>query len=94
MAVSITIDNIEKVPETCMECPMFSFNGMSENGQWLFDSVCQAVRLKQMAEGKEVAQGELGWVGEDISQTTEHTGYYAFHHCVDVGTRAKQCPLS
>lgn len=35
-----------------------------------------------------------GWVGESIEHIPGWSGRYSYKHCVELGTRAKQCPLT
>ena len=90
-AMSVLINGI-KMPKECYGCRWFYFDGTScTEPRYLLDARCELVESGQDWYGKD-RRG--GWVGESIEHIPGWTGYYAYKHCVEDGTRAKQCPLS
>lgn len=89
--MSVLIKDME-MPKECHGCRWFCFQGTScTEPRYFLDSRCQLVESGQDWYGKD-RRG--GWVGESIEHIPGWTGYDAYKHCVEDGTRAKQCPLA
>ncbi len=87
--MSILIKGME-MPESCEDCRWFYFQGATcTEPSYLLDSRCE---LKMTNDDWYGFDKHGGWVGEDIDPKNIR-GYYYYHHCVEKGTRAKQCPL-
>ena len=87
--MSILIKGME-MPKNCMECQWYYFqNSTCTNPVYYLDSRCKLIPSGQDWYGYD---GNGGWIGEDIDQENKR-GYYYYHHCVEKGKRAKQCPL-
>jgi len=79
------------MPKECGECRWFRMHGSTcTEPSYYVDSRCELVASGQDWYGEDVMGG---WIGEDIDPD-DKMGYYYYHHCVEVGTRAKQCPLT
>ena len=87
--MAILIKGME-MPKNCMECQWYYFqNSTCTNPVYYLDSRCKLIPSGQDWYGYD---GNGGWIGEDIDQENKR-GYYYYHHCVEKGKRAKQCPL-
>ena len=81
-----------EMPTECHGCRWFYFQGTScTEPKYYLDARCELVESGQDWYGKD-RRG--GWIGESIEHIPGWTGYYSYQHCVEDGTRAKQCPLS
>lgn len=89
--MSVLINGME-MPKECHGCRWFYFQGTScTEPRYFLNARCELVESGQDWYGKD-RRG--GWVGESIEHIPGWTGYYSYKHCVEDGTRAKQCPLS
>lgn len=81
-----------KMPKCCHDCRWFNFEGIScTTPQYLLDARCELVPSGQDWYGEDM---HGGWVGESIEHIPGWSGRYSYKHCVELGTRAKQCPLT
>ena len=96
----VIITNMD-MPEKCEACRWFSFRGAFSHwegeGQpssfWLLDSRCQLLPPEEDWYARDNPDRRSGWVGEDLARKGWLKGYYSYRHCVEGGTRARQCPL-
>lgn len=80
-----------KMPKECGECRWFHFHGETcTTPKYYLDARCELVKSGQDWYGKDVRGG---WIGESIEHIPGWAGYYPHKHCVEMGTRASQCPL-
>ena len=80
-----------EMPESCEKCRWFHFHGMTcTTPKYLLDARCEMVPSGQDWYGKDP---KGGWIGESIEHLPGYGDIYGHKHCVEVGTRAKQCPL-
>ena len=80
-----------KMPKECGECRWFHFHGETcTTPKYYLDARCELVKSGQDWYGKD-SRG--GWIGESIEHIPGWAGYYPYRHCVEMGTRASQCPL-
>ena len=87
--MSVLIKGME-MPKSCEECRWFYFQGtLCIDPPYHLDARCKLIPPTQDWYGYD---RNGGWVGDDIDPD-KTMGYYYYHHCVQKGTRAKQCPL-
>lgn len=80
-----------KMPKECGECRWFHFHGETcTSPKYYLDARCELVKSGQDWYGKD-SRG--GWVGKSISHLPGYGDYYTDEHCVEIGTRANNCPL-
>ena len=80
-----------KMPKECGECRWFYFNGETcTTPKYYLDARCKLIESGQDWYGKNI---NGGWVGKDISNLPGYGGRYPHKHCVEVGTKADNCPL-
>ena len=80
-----------KMPKECGECRWFHFLGETcTTPKYYLDARCELVKSGQDWYGKD-SRG--GWVGKSISHLPGYGDYYTDEHCVEIGTRANNCPL-
>ena len=88
--MSVLIKEME-MPTECHGCRWFYFQGTScTEPKYYLDARCEMVESGQDWYGKD-ARG--GWIGESIEHIPGWSGNYSHQHCVEMGTRASQCPL-
>lgn len=88
--MSVLIKDME-MPTECHGCRWFYFQGTScTEPKYYLDARCEMVESGQDWYGKD-ARG--GWIGESIEHIPGWSGNYSHQHCVEMGTRASQCPL-
>ena len=88
--MSIVIKGME-MPDECHGCRWFFFEGTScTQPKYYLNARCDLVESGQDWYGKDKRGG---WVGESIAHIPGWSGNYNHYHCVEFGTRAKQCPL-
>ena len=88
--MSVLIRGI-KMPKECGECRWFYFNGETcTTPKYYLDARCELVKSGQDWYGKD-SRG--GWVGKSISNLPGYGDYYSHEHCVEIGTRANNCPI-
>ena len=79
-----------QMPKSCEECRWFYHQGtLCVDPPYHLDARCKLIPPTQDWYGYD---RNGGWVGDDIDPD-KTKGYYYYHHCVQKGTRAKQCPL-
>ena len=87
--MSVVITNME-MPKECHGCRWFYFQGTTcSNPRYYLDARCE-LSNKQQDWWSKSPNG--GWIGEDIDPDKK-SGYTYYHHAVEAGTRAKDCPL-
>ena len=80
-----------KMPKECGECRWFHFHGETcTSPKYYLDARCELVKSGQDWYGKD-SRG--GWVGKSISHLPGYGDYYTDEHCVEIGSRASDCPL-
>lgn len=80
-----------KMPKECGECRWFHFHGETCTApKYYLDARCELVKSGQDWYGKD-SRG--GWVGKSISHLPGYGDCYPDEHCVEIGTRANNCPL-
>ncbi len=88
--MSVLIKDME-MPTECYGCRWFYFHGETcTSPKYYLDARCELVKSGQDWYGKD-SRG--GWIGESIEHIPGWAGYYTHKHCVEMGTRASQCPL-
>ena len=92
MIVSIT--NMDSIPSECRKCRYFWFRDMTGDEKYMLNARCSLIEPTQDWYAKEAPDKHGGWIGEDLDEIKgRNHGYYPYNHAVEVGTRAKQCPL-
>ena len=80
-----------EMPKECGECRWFHFHGETcTTPKYYLDARCELVKSGQDWYGKD-SRG--GWVGKSISHLPGYGDYYSHEHCVEIGTRANNCPI-
>lgn len=81
-----------KMPKECHECRWFFFQGVScTEPRYYLDARCDLIPSGQDWYGEDKRGG---WVGDSIEHIPGYNGYYPHRHAVEIGTRARQCPLT
>ena len=88
--MAVTITN-KAMPEECGKCMWFYHHGITcTEPRYYVDARCELVEIHDDWYGTDPRGG---WIGKDISHLPGCGGYYKHMHCVEIGTRAEQCPL-
>ena len=88
--MSVLIRGI-KMPKECGECRWFYFYGETcTTPKYYLDARCELVKSGQDWYGKD-SRG--GWIGKSISHLPGYGDRYMDEHCVEIGSRASDCPL-
>ena len=88
--MSVLIRGI-KMPKECGECRWFYFYGETcTTPKYYLDARCELVKSGQDWYGKD-SRG--GWIGKSISHLPGYGDRYTDEHCVEIGSRASDCPL-
>ena len=88
--MSVIVTNMD-FPKDCGECEWFFFEGIScTTPRYYLDARCKRIPSGQDWYGED---HRGGWIGESIAHLPGYGGMYPHYHCIEMGTRPKNCPL-
>ena len=88
--MAVTITNMD-MPQKCEDCRWFHFRDIAgADPRYLLDARCELLPAVNDWYGHDPRGG---WIGEDTTPHFGNVGYYSYLHALQIGTRAKQCPL-